>query len=303
MVVAPTLVMETRTAVMGTRAEVLVRGGPPGLAARAVGRLHELHARWSRFDSHSEVSALNRRPHSAIEVSADTVLLVHRAVQAWILTDGAFDPTVLGALVALGYDRSFDEGLDSCSRPAEPQPSPGCAGIEIDHERSTVRLGSAVGFDPGGIGKGLAADLVTNEVMAAGASGVMVNLGGDLRVRGPGPQGQAWPIAVREPMIADEELATVHLLDAALATSTPCRRGWATAGGRNHHLVDPASGRSHENPPVLVSAVAGEAWWAEAVTKAALSTDPDGLPECAVFRRHRDGTTERFGAWDEYDHG
>ena len=47
-----------------------------------------------------------------------------------------------------------------------------------------VRLLDGVGFDPGGIGKGLAADLVATAAVDLGADGAMVSLGGDLRVAG-----------------------------------------------------------------------------------------------------------------------
>ena len=73
--------------------------------------------------------------------------------------------------------------------------APGCDGIIVDRTASSVTLPRDVEIDPGGLGKGLAADLVTAELLAAGARGVLVNLGGDLRVaathraerRGPSP--------------------------------------------------------------------------------------------------------------------
>src|SRR4029078_51858 len=53
--------------------------------------------------------------------------------------------------------------------------------------REAVRLPAGTGFDPGGIGKGLAADIVVDEIRADGADGVCVNPGGDVRVDGPSP--------------------------------------------------------------------------------------------------------------------
>src|SRR2546428_658254 len=62
-----------------------------------------------------------------------------------------------------------------------------------------VRLPVGTGFDPGGIGKGLAADSVVDELRADGAAGVCVNIGGDVRVEGDSPSGEAWTVAVEHP--------------------------------------------------------------------------------------------------------
>src|SRR5207249_2443010 len=73
-------------------------------------RIDALEARWTRFDDRSELTRLNATAGTGpAVVSVDTFLLVQRAVDAWELTHGRFDPTVLPALMAAGYDRDFDE--------------------------------------------------------------------------------------------------------------------------------------------------------------------------------------------------
>ena len=59
-----------------------------------------------------------------------------------------------------------------------------------------MTLPAGIRFDPGGIGKGLAADIVTEELIAAGAAGALVSVGGDVRVRGESPGGTAWDLAI-----------------------------------------------------------------------------------------------------------
>ena len=97
--------------VMGTDAHVIVVGSDARHARRAAlvarDRLHELEARWSRFLPDSEVSRLNAASGVPVVVSSDTLGLVERAVEGWRRTHGSFDPTVLDALVAQGYDRDF----------------------------------------------------------------------------------------------------------------------------------------------------------------------------------------------------
>src|SRR5689334_5084987 len=99
---------ERRFRAMGSDAHVVVVG-PEHLANCAEQRIAELERRWSRFDERSEVSALTRHAGAPVVVSPDTVELVERAVDAWRMTHGWFDPTVLGDLVRAGYDRTFDE--------------------------------------------------------------------------------------------------------------------------------------------------------------------------------------------------
>src|SRR5262249_49101233 len=94
---------------MGSDAHVIVVGGTPELATLARRRIDELEQRWSRFVESSEVNELARRAGERVPASPETVLLVRRAVEAWRLTGGGFDPTVLGDLIRAGYDRSYDE--------------------------------------------------------------------------------------------------------------------------------------------------------------------------------------------------
>jgi thiamine biosynthesis lipoprotein len=67
--------------------------------------------------------------------------------------------------------------------------------------------------------------------------------------------------------------------EGAVATSSRLLRRWQTTAGEAHHLIDPASGRPAETDVVAVTVVAGEAWWAEALTKALFLSGPGGLHE------------------------
>jgi thiamine biosynthesis lipoprotein len=252
---------------MGTFAHVLVVGGRAGLVDEAERRIADLERRWSRFLPHSEISTLNRLAGVAIPVSADTRLLVALAIEGWRLSGGAFDPTVLGSVIRSGYDRSFDEVV-AAPGPARSALDLGADGIEVGP--ATVRIPAGTGFDPGGIGKGLAADLVVDELLAAGAEGACVNLGGDVRVAGGGPDGGTWTVAVDHEW-ASEPVALLGLAGGAVATSTTLRRRWQGPGGvPRHHLIDPQTGLPSETDVTLATVVAGTAWTAEVLAKAVL---------------------------------
>src|SRR5262249_38732034 len=151
-----------RFAVMGTSAHIVVvgdsAGDPPSewLADQGEAALRGREARWSRFLATSEISRLNAAGGKPTLLSADTYSVIDQAVAAWWASAGRFDPTVLPALRAAGYDRTFDdiagEPVVGAVRP--PEPAPGCAGIELDARLQLVRLPTGVEIDLGGIGKG-----------------------------------------------------------------------------------------------------------------------------------------------------
>ncbi len=251
---------------MGTDAQIIVIGGPAGLGQRAQDRIAQLERRWSRFVDDSEISTLNRYAGAPVKVSRDTVELVQRGIDACRLTNGRFDPTVLGSVIRAGYDRSFG-ALGAHVRSGSSDLTLGADAIEILDDM--IRLPRGTGFDPGGIGKGLAADIVVDELRAAGADGACVNLGGDVRVSGESPDGGAWTIAVDHPECT-ESIARLGISDGAAATSTTLRRQWRVDGETRHHLIDPATGQPSTSDLRYVTVVAGNAWTAEVLAKAVL---------------------------------
>lgn len=266
---------------MGTAAHVVVVGGDEArLIDTARRRLEDLERRWSRFLPGSEVSRLNRRPERPVVVSPDTFTLVARSVDAWHATGGRFDPTVLPAMLAAGYDRDFAAVAGTATPPTASLPSPGCGAIRLDPVVGAVWLPAGVGFDPGGIGKGLAADLVSAEILDAGAAGVLANVGGDLRVRGVPPHGDEWTVTVEDPAGSTNELARFGLAAGAVATSSRLRRRWRAGDIDVHHLIDPTTGSAAETDVATVTVVAAEAWWAEALATAlCVSPAPAALGE------------------------
>ena len=254
---------------MGSVAHVVLTGGTAEHLDHARARVAELEARWTRFRDDSELSRLNRSPEQPVIVSADTYCLLEHAIAAWERTDGAYDPTVLPSLRAAGYDRDFRAITDGPPY-AVPAPAPGCAEIDLDPVTRCAILPLGVEIDPGGIGKGLAADLITAELIDAGAAGAMVSLGGDLRVRGEPPEGDTWSIAVEHPADPHRQLLQLGIADGAVATSSVLRRRWRHGGDERHHLIDPRTGEPADVGLVAATVVAADGWWAEAATKAVL---------------------------------
>jgi thiamine biosynthesis lipoprotein len=271
---------DTRRRVMGTDGRVLVHGGPDDLAARAWARLDELEARWSRFLPDSELCRLNRAAGAPVMVSHDTYYVVALAVGSWRSTAGRFDPTILDALEDAGYDRDFDAVATSNGASASPigppRPAPGCSGIELLPLVPAVQLPDGVRLDLGGIGKGCAADLVVAELLVAGAAGACVDLGGDIRVGGSGPEPDGtWTVAVDPALAPGRDL---RLDTGAVATSTRMKRAWTRGRVARHHLIDPAVGAPAESELRSVTVVAREAAPAEVLAKAAFVAGAEDGP-------------------------
>ncbi len=266
---------------MGTRGEVQIVDGPIELLSRARRRVEELEARWSRFLAGSEVTALNAARGRPVSVSPDTLALLEHAVAAAQATDGRFDPTVGAALVAHGYDRTF-RSIAASATDLVPVPIVDAAWpmIEVDRGAGTATVPDGSVFDPGGIGKGLAADLVATE-LADEAAGVLVNLGGDLRACGAAPTVDGWVITVEDPLVPERELARLAIVEGAVATSTRCRRRWSTANGEVHHLIDPRTGTSARTGVAAVTVVAAQAWWAEVQATSLFLLGPEGVDQVA----------------------
>ncbi len=258
---------EAHLDVMGTIAHVITIGdGGAALVESACAHLRELEARWSRFESSSEISRLNANEGMPLVVSAPTVALIALGIEGWHVTKGCFDPTVLGDVVRAGYDRSFCDITDATARASTSSLRSGCAEIEVDRVSGRVRLPLGVGVDPGGIGKGLAADLAIDALRAAGADGACVNVGGDLRVAGASP-GDGWVIDLRH-ADSSRQGDSVQLVDGAVATSATAYRSWHRDGSRRHHLIDPRTGEPIDNDIVSVSVAAARGWQADVLTKA-----------------------------------
>jgi FAD:protein FMN transferase len=252
---------------MGTDVHVVVVGMAASSLPTARVFVAELESRWSRFLASSEISVMNAMAGSPVRVSPATLTLVERAIDGARLTSGRFDPTVLGAVVRAGYDRSFELIQPDASRGTSPLHG-GWERIVVDRAGSTIELPEGVGFDPGGIGKGLAADLLTGELLGRGATGVCVNIGGDLTVAGEAPGAGSWVIGVDHPA-RREPAAVIGLQRGAVATSMRTKRTIGPASEGRHHLIDPRTGEPARTGIASVSAITAAGWHAEVLAKAA----------------------------------
>jgi FAD:protein FMN transferase len=256
---------------MGTTVEVLVEA-PPSAAVLAGlagvrAEFERLEQVFSRFRPDSELTRLNEQ--GSIDAGDDLVEVVELALDARERTAGRFDPTLHDALVAAGYDRSFDR-LEGTA-PARAAAAGPAGGGRVRVRDRRIELAPGVRLDLGGIVKGFAADRCARRLAAVGPC--LVNAGGDLAVGGVRDAGP-WPVAVRLPR---GEL-TLALACGGLATSGRDRRRWEQDGRSRHHLIDPATGEPAATAPLSVTVAAASATEAEVLAKS-LFLAPDAVAE------------------------
>ncbi|HEV7526606.1 MAG TPA: FAD:protein FMN transferase [Acidimicrobiia bacterium] len=252
---------------MGSITHIVVGDAPDGVVDWAMSELERLEQCWSRFRPDSELTRLNAGRGAWTDVSNPMLLALTCAADLHRATNGRFDPTILDALERAGYDRSFELVPARSDFEAPPAPAPGFGGIEIDEERARVFLPPETRLDLGGVGKGLAADLVARGLVDRGARTALVGMGGDLCARGEAPPAGYWDVPVLDPFDETRIAFRFHLTEGAIVTSTTRMRAWMRGKRSYNHLVDPASGDSARTGVAAVAAAARDAWWAEGIAK------------------------------------
>lgn len=267
-------VVEHRFRVMGSEAHVIVSGAPT-LATRlaehvAPRRLGELEALWSRFIATSDLCRLADAEGRWSAVHPDTITLIETMQAGSIATVGRYDPTLAAPLAAAGHPSS------AALITRYPDPSGHHAGhgsihdVEIDPAAGMARTPPGLVLDPGGIGKGLAADLVADELCAAGAAGVLIDVGGDLVARGAPPDERGWVVVIEHPDEPASVLGRIAIDGGGVATSSTRSNRWHVAGGEAHHVIDPDSGSPAATDLAAVTVIAPSGWQAEVHATAAL---------------------------------
>ncbi len=279
------------------------RGGMSAKVASmlAEARLRALHRRLTRFDPDSELSQLNDDPATVVFASDLLRRLARAVVQAGAISDGLVDATRLTDLEQAGYaaSRAGLRGL-ALTDVLEGAPPPRAAaahpdrlwrGIAIDDRARTITRPPGVRIDSGGLGKGLAADVVG--VTLAGHPTFAIDCAGDVRIGGNAGVPRA--VLVEDPF-GGPPVHEFQLVDGAAATSGIGRRSWRGRGGKAaHHLIDPATGRPAWTGVVQATALARTALDAEILAKAALLAGPQrglGLLSLGGALVLADGTAE-----------
>jgi thiamine biosynthesis lipoprotein len=248
------------TAFGGARCEVIVCDAAQDDVSSALADTYAFERRLTRFDPGSELSRFNAAAGSPVPVSALLGALLRACLDAYELSAGLVNAACLPALIGAGYDRSITELRRHPAARARGVPSAAVPPLPavLDVGDGWARLAAGCAVDLGGVGKGWLADTLCERFDNAA-----INLGGDIRVRGEGPEGAGWSATLCDG-------STVLLRDAGVATSGSAGRSWA--GG--HHLIDPRTAAPARTLLSAVSVVAASTLRAEVLAKGGCLVGP-----------------------------
>jgi thiamine biosynthesis lipoprotein len=134
--------------------------------------------------------------------------------------------------------------------------------------------------DPGGIGKGLAADLAVAQLLDEGVDGALVEIGGDLATAGAPVDPAGWLVDVEHPDPDDGLLCRLAISGGGVATSSVRSRRWTRDGVERHHQIDPGTGVCSTTDLAAVTVIAPCGWMAEVHATTALAAGSDHAIAC-----------------------
>ena len=265
--------------------------------------LTEINQTMSTYDPESELSRFNRlRTTDWVSVSASLLAVLKAALEIGAQSEGAFDITV-GPLVDLwGFGPGFRrDRIPLEADIAAARARSGLDKLTVHDTLQAIRKHHPdIFLDLSGIAKGYGVDRIGELLTSHGIEHYMVEIGGEVRVRGLNASDTHWRIAIEKPLPGERSVQGVLALsDIALATSGDYRNFFEIAGRRYSHTIDPATGWPVENHLVSVTVLADAGMRADAWATAFMVLGPErgmaiaerlGLP--VLFIIERDGQFE-----------
>jgi thiamine biosynthesis lipoprotein len=233
---------------MGSPCELRLYGGDetPEVLAAAQAEVARLEAKYSRYRDDSLATRINRSAGDAagVEVDAETAHLLDYADACHRQSYGLFD--VSSGILRRAWN------LKSGKLPAQAEidallPLVGWTKLRWRAPRIVLPL-AGMQLDFGGYVKEYTADRVAELMRRHGARHGLVDLGGDLSIVGPHPDGAPWQVGIRDPHDGSRALRTLLVYGGGVATSGDYERGMWVDGVRYSHLLDPRSGWPVDGP-------------------------------------------------------
>ncbi len=262
---------------MGTRYTVKVARPPEGFEPEKVAReidalLLSVNAAMSTYDPNSELSRFNASESTEWEqVSPELVFVVEEALRIGGVTAGALDVTV-GPLVNLwGFGAEpADREIPNEASLEEARGRVGLRHLNVRSDPPALRKTLPnLYVDLSAIAKGYAVDRIADYLSTQGAESFMVEVGGEVRVKGTNERGVGWRIGIETPSPGGRVVQRVlQPGEMALATSGDYRNFFEADGKRYSHMLDPVNGRPVEHDLASVTVIHPSAMSADGLATA-----------------------------------
>lgn len=271
---------------MGTFSRAVVIAGSERKARRCTEAAFSVQRRIDELMSYqredSELSRINRdAADEPVRVNPLTFEVLQKSIYFSKLSDGAFDVTV-GPLMDLWKAAGEADAPPTEETLAEARAKVGYENLILDEKNMTVRFAvKGMKIDLGGIGKGYAVDKSIEAMKDLGATGGMVDLGGNIRCFGQPPRGQEyWRVGLQDPNVAPDDVDASRILlvlavtDEGVATSGDYRRFVKVHGEKESHILDARTGKG-ANKLVSDTIIAPDAIMADALSTAVNVLGPE----------------------------
>ncbi len=237
---------------------------------------HRLYTIYTRYDGTNNLVTVNEAAGQAIKIDPALFDMLAYAKDVGERTDHRTN-IAMGAVLSLWHEYRTAGKNDPSAAALPPMDKLLAASghcnpdtLILDAENGTVTLSDPLmSLDVGAIAKGYAVEQIARELAANGVTGYMLNVGGNIRVIGPKPDGTPWQAGIENPLEDASEpfLAVVALTDRSLVTSGSYQRYYTVDGKEYHHIIDPDT-LMPADYFVLVSVIAEDSGLCDALSTA-----------------------------------
>ncbi len=252
---------------------------------------------FSRTIADSDISRVNAAKGAWVDVDARTGKLVEKALAYCAASRGTFDITIGAASRLWNLKRGIipqDESLAEAVRHVDWH------GVRVEREGSRARMrldDPAAMIDLGGIAKGWIADALDAALAQPGIPGYVIDLGGNILVRGDKPDGSPWTVGLPDPAHGREKpSATIKLAGGSVVTSGIYERACMRDGTLYHHVLNPKTGMPIEVEYPAASVVCERSTDAEGFSTTLLALGLDRGRQLAT--EHPEILQAYFITWD-----
>lgn len=234
-------------ALMGTQVDIVAEGPDGPLLRHAVDRayaeMQRLESLMSRYQPQSVVSRIHLAAGiTPVAVPPEVMAVLQSAQRVSAMSRGAFDVTV-GAFKSWNFGPG-DKVVPGAAELARQRPLVDASGLVLNARAGTAFLArQGMALDLGGIAKLPILEAGMNVLRCEGIENAMINGGGDVLTQGLW-QGRAWRVGLRDPRSPGRLLGVVPVAGSGVvASSGDYERFFFHAGQRQHHVLNPRTGR------------------------------------------------------------
>ena len=263
--------------------------------------LKKFDASLSMFNPNSTLSKINKAGIGKIDLRKDpwALKVIEESIKISQMTHGSFDITVAPLVNAWGFgfekmDDVNQQKIDSLKQ---------FVGYKLLHLKDgiLVKADPRVKLDASAVAKGYACDVVAAFLHKKGIDNYLVEIGGEMTLKGKNPKGKDWRIGINKPV--DDSTSTnmeweqrLILTNKAIATSGNYRKFYEKNGKKYAHTIDPSTGYPVQHSLLSATVIANDCLTADALATSFMVMGVDSamaiaerLPDIEGFFIYNDG--------------